>query len=170
MKTLFSNNWTYLIVAGLTALLLFDTYTLGSRSGEASIQRQWDAQILKDKRAEEKQREANDKAEAIHRQQVSALQQELRDAQTSHRIELDRIAGEYAGRLLKSEQRASVYQRQAEGGAAECRSLASHAARLDASLEEGRSVVRELRATLGLRDDQLKALADQIKADRQLLN
>ena len=170
MKTLFSNNWTYLIVAGLTALLLFGTYTLGSKSGEASIQRQWDAQILKDKRAEEKQREANEKAEAEHRQQVSALQQELRDAQTSHRTELDRIAGEYAGRLLKSEQRASVYQRQAEGGAAECRSLASHAARLDASLEEGRSVVRELRATLGLRDNQLKALADQIKADRQLLN
>lgn len=170
MKTLFSNNWTYLIVAGLTALLLFGTYTLGSRSGEASIQQQWDAQVIKDKRAEEKQREVNDKAEATHRQQVSALQQELRDAQTSHRIELDRIAGEYAGRLLKSEQRASVYQRQAEGGATECRSLASHAARLDASLEEGRSVVRELRATLGLRDDQLKALADQIKADRQLLN
>ncbi|UWJ04310.1 putative Rz/Rzl spanin protein [Escherichia phage vB_EcoS_Uz-1] len=70
--------------------------------------------------------------------------------------------------MQQSERRASVYKRQAEAGTLECRSLASHAARLDNSLEEGRRLVEELRATVRLRDNQLIELGKQIQADRKL--
>jgi hypothetical protein len=46
--------------------------------------------------------------------------------------------------------------------------LASHAARLDASLAEGRVVAEQLRATVVERDAQLWLLADIIRADRAL--
>lgn len=46
--------------------------------------------------------------------------------------------------------------------------LASHAARLDRSLEEGRRMVAELSATLRQRDDQLRAVSKQLENDRSL--
>lgn len=168
MKTLFSSKWVYLIVVGATALALWGTYSLGSSSGEASVQKKWDDQKIADLREANRLKDENALKEAKHRTEVDDLQKELRDAKSSHESELARIDAEYADRLRKSEGRAAIYQRQAEGGAAQCRSLASHAARLDASLEEGRQLVEELRATLGLRDRQLIQLGEQIKADRRL--
>ena len=46
--------------------------------------------------------------------------------------------------------------------------VASHAARLDRSFEEGRRMVAELSATLRQRDDQLRAVSKQLENDRSL--
>ena len=97
------------------------------------------------------------------------MQARLKTANENYQSSLDAISSQYSARLQQSEQRAKVYQRQAEGGATECRSLASHAARLDNSLEQGRQLVEELRATVRLRDGQIIELSNQIRADRKLL-
>ena len=162
-------GWVYLGVAVATVLVLWGTYSLGSNSGEAHVQQQWDAQKAKDLLVIQKLRDDLSQAESQHRLQVSTLEGELRNAEARHRMELDRLNGEFADRLRNSDARANVYQRQAEGGAVERNRLASHAAKLDRSLEEGRRVVAELRTTLGLRDEQLKSLAAQIRADRELI-
>lgn len=162
-------GWVYLGVVAATALTLGGTYFLGSSSGEAHIQQQWDAQKVQDERAAHRLRDEYDKREELHKEQLSAVQKELRDAQALHRTELDRLAGEWADRVRNSESRSALYQRQAQGSAVERERLGRHAAELDRSLEEGRRLVAELRATIGLRDEQLKSLAAQIRADRELM-
>lgn len=162
------SGWVYLIVVVCTVLTLWGTYSLGSNSGEAHVQQQWDAQKAKDLLAIQKVRDELSQAESKHRQEVTSLEGELRNAEALHRNELDRLTGDFTVRLRDSKSRAGVYQRQAQGGAAERDRLARHAAELDRTLEEGRRLVAELRATLGLRDEQVKSLAAQIRADRAL--
>lgn len=162
------SGWVYLGVAVATALVLWGTYSLGSNSGEAHVQQQWDAQKAKDLLAIQKVRDELSQAESQHRLQVSTLEGELRNVEARYRMELDRLTGDFANRLRDSDTRAGIYQRQAEGGAVERNRLASHAAKLDRSLEEGRRLVAELRTTLGLRDKQVESLAAQIRADREL--
>ncbi|AHC94031.1 Rz-like spanin [Achromobacter phage JWAlpha] len=164
-----SKGWLYLGVVAATALTLWGTYSLGSSSGEAHVQQQWDAQKNKDLLAIQKVRDEYSDLETRHRAEMSAVQKELANAETRHRSELDSLAGQYAERVRLSEGRADVYQRQAQGGAAERNRLARHAAELDRSLEAGRRLVAELRATVGLRDEQVKSLAAQIRADRELI-
>lgn len=140
----------------------------GFSSGAAYVQKQWD----REKNAHEKEiarlKDEYDKREEQHRAENRRISYELSQAQKNHEVELSNAAAEFDRRVRSSEQRAQVYQRQAEAGADQCRSLALHASRLDASLEEGRSLVREFGSTLRLRDQQVKALSDQIRNDREL--
>lgn len=106
--------------------------------------------------------------ERLHVAETDKIKANLADRESQYDRDLARLRSDYAGRLLDSEQRATRYRALAEGGTAQCGSLASHAARLDASLVEGRSVAEELRATVELRDSQLRLLGSQIIADRQL--
>ena len=163
-----SKGWVYLGVVAATALTLWGTYYLGSSSGKDHVQQQWDAQKVKDLQAANKLRDEYRLRESKYQQTITTVESELRNAQTQHQSELSRLTAEYTGRLLKSEGRVGVYQRQAQGSAADRERLASHAAQLDRSLEEGRQLVAELRATVGLREEQLKSLAAQIRADREL--
>lgn len=162
-------GWVYLGVVAATALTLWGTYYLGSSSGKATIQQQWDAQKIKDLQATNSLRDEYDRRVTHYQQTVASVESELRNVQAQHQVELSRLTAEYSDRLLKSEGRAGVYQRQAQGTAADRERLASHAAKLDRTLEEGRRLVAELRATIGLRDEQLKSLAAQIRADRELM-
>lgn len=137
-------------------------------SGRAEVQALWDA----DKKAHEveitKLKEDYALREEAHRTENRRISHELSEAKLEHANAIAAVRNDYLVRLRTSEKRAGIYQRQAEGGAAERRSLAEHASRLDASLEEGRSLVRELRETLGLRDRQIRSLSEQILNDRQL--
>ncbi|AHC56591.1 hypothetical protein JJJA_0075 [Achromobacter phage JWDelta] len=169
MKTPISKGWVYLAVVAATALTLWGTYSLGSSSGEAHVQQQWDAKKAEDLLAIQKVRDEQSTAEARHRAEMSTIQTELANVEARHRTELDSLTVQFTDRLRLSEGRANVYQRQAQGGTVERNRLASHAAELDRSLEEGRRLVAELRATVGLRDEQVKSLAAQIRADRELI-
>lgn len=165
MQMLISKGWPYLLVVALGATLYF----WGSSNGQDKIQAKWDTQKQADKIAYDKLKGEYDVLNRQHSYEVGVLTSRLQTAESNHASELARISSDYDSRMLRSEQRASIYKRQAEAGTTECRSLASHATELDRSLEQGRRLVEELRATVRLRDSQLVELGNQIKADRKLL-
>lgn len=107
---------------------------------------------------------------AAHQTETTRIADELAAQQAGYAKALDALRIDYANRLLQSAAREGIYQRKAQGSAVERDYLASHAARLDRSLEEGRSLVRELRETLGQRDNAIRTLSQQIQADRRLIN
>ena len=137
-------------------------------AGQRDIQEQWDAERATYKKAMDTLRDQYTTLEAKARIDNQRNSDELAEKEKSHAVALVELRREYDGRLLQSNKRASYYQRLAKGGAVEQANLASHAARLDQSLEEGRRMVAELSATLRQRDDQLRAVSKQLENDRSL--
>lgn len=137
-------------------------------SGRAEIQALWDADKAQHALAIAALKDEYAVKEEAHRTENRRISSELSQANLDHANAIAAVHLDYAQRLRNVEQRAAIYQRQAQGGAVERGDLADHAGRLDASLEEGRSLVRELRETLGLRDRQVRALSNQIRNDRAL--
>ncbi len=137
-------------------------------AGQRDIQEQWDAERATYKKAMDTLKDQYATLESKVRIDNQRNSDELAEKELSHAVILARLNSEYAGRMQLAEQRASRYQRQAKGGAVEQANLASHAARLDRSLEEGRRMVAELSATLRQRDDQLRAVSKQLENDRSL--
>ena len=137
-------------------------------AGQRDIQEQWDAEKATYKKAMDTLRDQYATLEAKARIDNQRNSDELAEKEKSHAVALVELRREYDGRLLQSDKRASYYQRLAKGGAVEQATLASHAARLDRSLEEGRRMVAELSATLRQRDEQLRAVSTQLKNDRSL--
>lgn len=164
MKMLISKGWPYLLVVVLGATIYF----WGNSKGQSTVQKKWDDQKVEDLKAIQKLQDKYNALQRNHSYEVGLLTSRLQTAESNYASELARVSSDYDSRMQQSERRASVYQRQAEAGAFECRSLASHAARLDSSLEESRRLVEELRATVRLRDSQLIELGKQIQADRKL--
>lgn len=157
-------------VIGLTLLVL-----LGSKlhshiyeSGASSVQEEWDKDKMEYAKAIALLEHEYAQKEEAHREENRRISSELSQANLDHANALGAARLEYAQRLRVAEQRLVIYQRQAQGGASERGDLADHAGRLDAALEEGRSLVRELRETLGLRDRQVQSLSQQILNDRAL--
>ena len=156
---------------GVFLLILFlgsSLHSCGVEKGANSTQKKWD----KEKRETDQEIRRLEKSYAslqkTHREETQRITHELSEERRRHEVELVRTNTDYDHRLRLSESRAEVYQRQARNGSIECRNLADHASRLDSSLEEGRSLVRELRSTLGLRESQIRALSQQIHTDRLL--
>lgn len=135
---------------------------------QRDIQEQWDAERATYKKAIDTLKDQYATLESKVRIDNQRNSDELAEKELSHAVTLARLNSEYAGRMQLAEQRASRYQRLAKGGAVEQANLASHAARLDRSLEEGRRMVAELSATLRQRDDQLRAVSKQLENDRSL--
>lgn len=137
--------------------------------GANSVQVEWDKEkAAYDLEMARLKQDYNDREED-HREENRRITNALSEAKLNHTIALADARRIYDQRLRDSEARSALYQRQAQGGTTERGSLADHAGRLDATLEEGRHLVRELRETLGLRDQQLRTLSDQIKNDRALI-
>ena len=163
--TLISKGWPYLLVVALGVTIYF----WGSSNGQDAVQKKWDEQKQEDRKAYDKLKGEYDALNRQHSYETGVLTSRLQTASQAHEDELARLNDVYASRLQQSGKRAELYKRQAEAGAFECRSLASHATRLDESLEQGRQLVEELRSTVRLRDSQLIELGNQIRADRKLL-
>ena len=145
------------------------TYTVGKLEGAKGVQRDWDKH--EDARSAEinKIRGELNVLMAQHAQKQKEYEDELAASALAHEDELSRYRREYDDRLQLANNRAGVYQRQARGNEAERENLARHAAELDRSLEEGRSLVRELGQTLRQREVTIKALGGIILNDRTLL-
>ena len=143
-------------------------YDAGVDSGSRQVQAKWDDEKTTYKKAMDTLRDQYATLEAKARIDNQRNSDELAEKEKSHAVALVELRREYDGRLLQSDKRASYYQRLAKGGAVEQANLASHAARLDRSLEEGRRMVAELSATLRQRDDQLRAVSKQLENDRNL--
>lgn len=159
-------KWSALV--GGVALAIGAIFFLGSSYKDSQWQSKWDKAELAKARAIDALKTEIGTKEDQHRDENSKLRAEIQERERLHAVAVAAVRAEYVQRVRLSESRALVYQRQAEGGTAQCRSLADHAARLDRSLEEGRSVVRELRIVVGQRDDAIRSLSTQILADRKL--
>lgn len=158
---------------GLFLLVLFigsSLHSCGVKKGSSEIQEQWDKEKIETQKEITKLKEDYAELEKTHRDESQRISHELSEERKRFEMHLVRADAEYSSRLQRAEARAALYQRQAQSGSFECRNLADHASRLDASLEEGRSLVRELRATLGLRESQIRALSRQIHNDRLLFS
>jgi hypothetical protein len=166
MKTSIIKLILSLLIGVALAVTLF---LLGSNHGSKVVQAKWDKDKKEYSAALDKVKLQYDTKNREHSYETGLLTSRLDSAKASYESDIDTLTNQYNGRVLQSEQRAKSYQRQASAGATQCLSLASHAAQLDSSLEQGRLVVEELRATVRLRDSQLIELGNQIKADRKLL-
>lgn len=151
------------VVGGLYLL-----YSSGYRNGVGAVEaererdRQAQALVVADLRGQMAQREK------YHLAETNKIRNELNVQEATYTDALERIHADLDGSLRVSEQRADRYRALAAVGTAECRTLAGHAAELDRSLVEGRSVVEELRRTVELRDSQLRLVGAQLLSDRQL--
>lgn len=158
----------YVLGAALLIFLGSQVYGYIYDRGANSVQVQWDAAKAEHAQAIADLKEEYRQKEETHRTENRRISSELSKANLDHANAIAAVHLDYAQRLRNVEQRAAIYQRQAQGGTTERGDLADHASRLDATLEEGRSLVRELRETLGLRDRQVRALSNQIYNDRAL--
>lgn len=148
----------------------YSGHSQGVKTGEKNISVLW----LKDQKEQAQKllalQEEIKQKEFGHRQESARISDQLRKSETEHDQSLAALNADLAQRLRISTERAVVYQRQAEAGSDQCRGLASHAAQLDRSLEEGRGLVGELAATLRQRDEQLRLIGAQLTNDRLLLD
>jgi hypothetical protein len=144
-------------------------YNYGSKQGAADVQAAWNADKLQHVLEVELLQERIASNESLHRAQTAAIADDLAQAEANYARQLASIEHSYALRLRNSADRGAIYERMSSAGAAERSYLASHAAELDRSLEQGRRLVGELRSTLIQRDEQLRRLGEQLHADRQLM-
>ena len=98
------------------------------------------------------------------------LELDLKNAKESHDKVINDLQRTHANRMRESEKRAAFYMQQAKGSSVEQYNLASHAARLDKSLSEGKTLAREFRQTLELRELQIESLAEELLNTRKYIN
>lgn len=158
-----------IVVAALAAFIVYSIFNVGVAIGSARVQASWNAQKEADQQRITGLKEQIKQQQVTHQIDTTRIADELADAKQQYTEDLADLRSEYEQRLRSSGNRADHYQRQARGTATERDNLASHAARLDQALEEGRHLVRELGETIRLRDQQLIRLGQQITADRQLI-
>lgn len=153
-----------LIAAGSGAL----GYGTGHSNGAASVQQKWDRADTKKAQAETAQATTSRTKESTHADKITAAVDTYQAARAPAVADAaERIAR--AERLQRTaESRAAQYRAMSQAGDAERDRLAVHAARLDASLADGRRVAEQLRSTVIERDQQLQLLANVIRADRAL--
>lgn len=158
-----------LIVLAVSAILAVP-YQVGKNAGKLEVSSAWQKA---DKERADVVTELTQKNLDLTRknqEETTRIADELAAQEAGHAKALADLRADFANRLLQSTTREGIYQRKAQGSAVERDYLASHAARLDRTLEEGRSLVRELRETVGQRDDTIRTLSEQILADRRLIN
>lgn len=156
---------------GIFGLIIVVLYSFGSYCydwGKETVQEQWN---------QEKQDYLNKinnlkneyyLKELKYREENTKIQKELADAQKKYEISLATSTADFNERLRQSEARAKLYKRQAESRTSGCRDIASITSKLDSSLTEGISLVRELTKLIELRDQQLKSIGKRLINEKNL--
>ena len=147
-------SWILIGVTALGAVALF-SYSLGQKD----VQAEWRKEIIRVQSEMLKVEELHKKALQEYIDKNNNLQREIVDVKKDY---------EYSVRLSESEQRAKVYKRMSEQGKCQSSDLSDYTTRLDRSLTEGRQVVRLLRETLELHDNQLRQIGEQLKQMEKL--
>lgn len=91
------------------------------------------------------------------------LVQQVAESKEKYTQQLMSVERSYANRLLESEQRANLYKQMSSSSSSSKVNLADYTAKLDRVIVEGRQLVAELKATIELRDEQLKQCGEQLK-------
>ena len=144
-------------------------FLFGSNYGSNKITSKWNQEKLEYSKRMNDALEAKAEAEKLAQKTVTISEDKLNEAKTQFTASLNAVSADYDKRLLDSRTRESIYKRQAEGSSSEQQRLAVHAAELDRSLVEGKEVARQLAATVRLRDAEIIALANVIRAYETML-
>lgn len=165
MKTTLIALAAAVLIAAGSAL---PAYWVGDGHGAARVQQAWDNDTKRQATAAFEETQTNRTKEQGHAASITQAIDDFQAVQAPAAADgATRIAD--AERLQRAaESRAAQYLAMSKAGAAERDRLASHAARLDSSLAEGRRVAEQLRADLVNRDQRIQLLADIIRADRTL--
>jgi hypothetical protein len=159
----------YGIMGLLAASLLAAVFLLGKASGISEVSAEWTE--ADERRHAIIQDIALDvaKKEATHLLESEKNSEALIKAKTDYEASLVKLRADLSDRLLVSEERAGLYKRKAQGTTSERDRLAEHATELDRSLEQGRSLVRELGQIVRQHEVTIRILGNQILRDRTLL-
>lgn len=164
-----TNVYLWLMGAVIVTLMLLLTYRLGLKQGEVRKQQEWDAvTLVQQQQLLEKNNEAALKTARLE-DAVKSTESELIKLKESHAKTIDSINRNYADRLRAADARSNRYKQMSRGTEAERNYLAKHATELDRTIEEGRHLVRELRETLGLREDELRRLGVYLETGASVL-
>lgn len=153
----------------LVICVLWGIYSIGYGNGKKHVQTEWDKDKIIQQNEMIRIKDENSKKEAFHSINSVRISDELSQTKDQLAIALNNLASERTSRMQLSAERSKIYKQLGEASTPQCSYLASHAAKLDASLEEGRGLVKEFRATLGQRENELRLLGDQILSDRELM-
>ena len=157
-----------LTTLGFCSVVLI-VFLFGSNYGSNKITSKWNQEKLEYSKRMNDALEAKAEAEKLAQKTVTISEDKLNEAKTQFTASLNAVSADYDKRLLDSRAREGVYKRQAEGSNTEQQRLAVHAAELDRSLVEGKEVARQLAATVRLRDAEIIALANVIRAYETML-
>lgn len=156
-------SWILIGVTVLGAVASF-SYSLGQKD----IREEWQKETIKYQNEMLKVEEIHKQALQEYIDKNNNLQREIVDVKKDYEAKLHNINDEYSVRLSESEQRAKVYKRMSEQGKCQSPDLSDYTTKLDRSLTEGRQVVKLLRETIELRDNQLRQIGEQLKQMEKL--
>lgn len=154
---------TILGIAGLVGIAWIQYVIVNNayNSGFETCRAQYQERLLIQKiEQENKERALNE--------ELGALSNELVETRLQYENTITNLKSEYDSELLKSKQRAELYQRYSQSDKAKQRDLTNYTAQLDRSLTEGRELVRQLTEALRTRDTQLRALGVYIEQSSKL--
>lgn len=156
-------SWILIGVTVLGAVASF-SYSLGQKD----VREEWHKETIKFQNEMLKVEEVHKQALQEYIDKNNNLQREIVDVKKDYEAKLRNINDEYSVRLSESEQRAKVYKRMSEQGKCQSSDLSDYTTKLDRSLTEGRQVVKLLRETIELRDNQLRQIGEQLKQMEKL--
>lgn len=156
-------SWILIGVTVLGAVASF-SYSLGQKD----VREEWQKETIKHQNEMLKVEEIHKQALQEYIDKNNNLQREIVDVKKDYEAKLRNINDEYSVRLSESEQRAKVYKRMSEQGKCQSFDLSDYTTKLDRSLTEGRQVVKLLRETIELRDNQLRQIGEQLKQMEKL--
>lgn len=166
---MFKKILPYILTTLGFCLVVLIIFLFGSNYGSNKITSKWNQEKLEYSKRMNAALEAKAEAEKLAQKTVTISEDKLNEAKTQFTATLNAVSADYDKRLLDSRTRESIYKRQAEGSSSEQQRLAVHAAELDRSLVEGKEVARQLAATVRLRDAEIIALANVIRAYETML-
>jgi len=161
------DNLIIYVGIGITVIISF---IVGKDFGEEKIQAQFNEYKLEMSKKILEEKVRYDSLLSQHQAREAIYVSNLKLAKEEYEETINSLNDDLSNRLQQSEERASIYKRQAESDTNGLRDLADHAAKLDKSLEQGRSLVKELRETVKLREEQLRILNEVMSNDRKLIN
>lgn len=159
LKAIKSNYLLGLIILTVITLLFKLIYDFGYDACNEKFISYKQTQIIKTLELENKYREQ----EKVYTEKTQSLVQQISESQESFTEQLNAIEQSYSNKLLESERRANLYKQMSSSSNNSSISLADYTARLDRTIVQGRQLVKELRATIELRDRQLKQCGEQLK-------
>lgn len=155
------------IIIGSIMLCIVCTW-FGYYQGSKHVQTLWNQDKLEQAQYINRLQQNYLNKESVYITELNNIKDTYAKAKDEYAKKLNAIKSSYSMQLQQSEQRASIYKREALSTDG-CVNLAEYAGRLDRSLTEGRDVVKQLRELVKLRDAQIQQIGNTYKAEHTLM-